>query len=520
MSRIKELVYHRSLLPTAARYADKTAVIDGAYSATFDQHVERVIRLANGMGSELGLHSGDRFAVLALNRHEYVELYHAGFLGAGMINPLNLRLAPQELAFILSDSGTKVVFVDAPFAHLVERVRKEADIEKVVLMGPGDVEHDLTVEDLIAAGGTATPAEPEEDDPALLMYTGGTTGRPKGVVIDHRAAMLNMYKATGLVRIDDTQVFLHQTPMFHAASFAGVFAIPAVGGLSTIIGLFDPGPALDIIERDQVTLTVMVPTMLQMLLDHPSFRPERLASLQTLVYGASPMPGPLLDRVLSISPELDIYQAYGMTENCGLLTALKPADHRAGGALLRSAGRPVFGTAVTIRDPAGVEVPVGETGEVCARAGNFMKEYWQEPEQTESAFAGGWYHTGDAGYVDDAGYLYLVDRLKDMIVTGGENVYSAEVESAIVSYDGVAQAAVIGIPSEKWGEAVHAIVVMKPDAPASEGDLDMWCRDRIAGYKVPKSWEFRADPLPLSGALKVLKRELRKPFWEGRQRSV
>jgi acyl-CoA synthetase (AMP-forming)/AMP-acid ligase II len=300
----------------------------------------------------------------------------------------------------------------------------------------------------------------------------------------------------------------------------GIFAIPATGGTSTIIPLFDPGPILDICERDGVTFTVMVPTMIQMVLDHPSFAPERLASLQTLGYGASPMATALLERVLALSPDIKVIQAYGMTENFGILTMLMPEDHRKGGDLLRSAGRPVIDTDITIQDPDGNILGPGVSGEVCARAGNYMREYWHRPEQTEAAFAGGWYHTGDAGYLDEDGYLFLVDRVKDMIVTGGENVYSAEVENAIAGYPGVAQVAVIGIPSDKWGEAVHAIIVMNPDATAGEDDIKAWCRDRIAGYKVPKSVEFRTEALPLSGALKVLKRELRAPFWEGHGRTI
>ena len=517
---MKELVYHRSLIPATERHSDKTAVIDGDYRATYGQHLDRVLRLVNGMSRELNFNKGDRYAVLALNSHEYIELYHAGFIGGTMINPLNLRLSPLELEYILKDSGTEVVFVDAPFAHVVDRVREEAGIKKVVLMGQGDVAHDLTQQDLIDAGSATIPEEPEEDDPAIIMYTGGTTGLPKGVVMDNRAAMLNLYKVAGMIKIDDSQVFLHQVPMFHVAGILGVFCIPATGGMSTIIPLFDPGPILDLIERDKVTFTVMVPTMIQMVLDHPAYAPERLRSMQTLGYGASPMPTALLERVLAISPELKVIQAYGMTESWGILTMLMPEDHRRGGKVLQSAGRPVINTRVSVQDPEGNILGPGENGEVCAQAGNFMREYWGRPDQSEAAFTGGWYHTGDAGYLDEQGYLFLVDRVKDMIVTGGENVYSAEVENAIAGYPGVSQVAVIGIPSEKWGEAVHAIVVMNADASATEDEIRLWCRERIAAYKVPKSVEFRDAPLPLSGALKVLKRELRAPYWEGHARSV
>jgi long-chain acyl-CoA synthetase len=260
--------------------------------------------------------------------------------------------------------------------------------------------------------------------------------------------------------------------------------------------------------------------MVAMLLDASEFDPKRLASLQVLAYGASPMPTALVQRVRELLPDVDLFQGYGMTENCGLLTCLGPEEHRRGGDLLRSAGRPLLGSEVSIQDDAGDALAAGETGEVCARAGNYMREYWNRPEETAAAFRGGWYHTGDAGYLDQHGYLYLVDRVKDMIVTGGENVYSAEVENAIAGHPGVSQVAVIGVPSEQWGEAVLAIVVAKPGAELTEEEIQAWARERIAGYKVPKAIEFRREPLPLSAAMKVLKRDLRAPYWEGRDRAI
>ena len=517
---MKELVYHRQLMPSLERFHDRPMIIDGEYRSTHGEHVDRVFRLADALTRELGVDRTDRFAVMTLNGHQYLEQYHAAFLGAGVINPLNLRLAPVELEYILFDSGARVVFVDAWFANVIDQVKAAAGVETVVLVGEGDAPHDVRYEDLIAAGTARTPEEPEEDDPVILMYTGGTTGLPKGVLLDQRAEMLNLYHALMQWHFDDTDVFLHQTPMFHAASMGGVLGIPVAGATSTFIPLFNPEQVLDVVARDGVTSTVMVPTMIGMLLQHPSFSPEKLASLRTLTYGASPMPVALLEQLLSLYPDLDIYQGYGMTECSAVLTSLGPREHREGGELLRSAGRSLRGVSVTIQDDAGKILPPGETGEVCARAGNFMREYWNKPEATEEAFRGGWYHSGDAGYLDEHGYLFLVDRVKDMIVTGGENVYSVEVENAIATYPGVAQVAVIGVPSPQWGEAVHAIVVPQEGVTLTESEIVEHARQRIAGYKVPKSVEFRADPLPLSGAMKILKRDLRKPFWEGQDRGV
>ena len=517
---MKELVYHRVLVPTLDRGPDKVTIIDGDHRATQREHLDRTFRLAHALRSHLGCAPDDRFAVMALNGHRYLELYHAAFLGAGVINPLNLRLAPSELEYILTDSDAKVVFADAFFAPVVDQVRAAAGVDTVVLVGEGDVPHDVRYEDLVAAGSPELPPEPAEEDPVILMYTGGTTGLPKGVLLDQRAEMLNLYHAAMQWRFDEDLVFLHQTPMFHAASMGGILGIPGANATSTFVPLFDPGAVMDVIERDRVTMTVMVPTMIGMLLAHPEFRPERLASLRVLTYGASPMPEAVLRRVLDLFPDLDVFQGYGMTESSALLTSLGPDEHRRGGPRLQSAGRALLGVTLSIQDLDGNPVPSGESGEVCARGGNFMREYWRQPDATTEAFQGGWYHTGDAGYLDEHGYLFLVDRVKDMIVTGGENVYSIEVENAIGTHPGVAQVAVIGIPSDEWGEAVHAIVVSKPGVTLTEDEIKEHARQTIAGFKVPKSVEFRTEPLPLSGAMKVLKRDLRQPFWSGHERQV
>jgi acyl-CoA synthetase (AMP-forming)/AMP-acid ligase II len=397
----------------------------------------------------------------------------------------------------------------------------DSPIRHTVLIGDGaDAPYDVTYEDLIAGVNGRFPDEPEEDDPVILMYTGGTTGLPKGVLLDQRAEMLNLYHVAGIVDFDPTAVFLHQTPMFHAASMGGILGTPALGASSVFIPLFDPAGVLELTAAHQVTQTVMVPTMIGLMLTNPAFEPEKLASLKQLTYGASPMPAALLEKLLALYPELEVTQGYGMTECSAVLTFLDGPDHRAGGPRLQSAGRPVFGVTLSIQDDDGHEVPRGETGEVCARAGNFMVEYWNNPEATEEVFQGGWYHTGDAGYLDDEGYLFLVDRVKDMIVSGGENVYSAEVESALSKHEAVAQVAVIGIPHETWGEQVHAIIVLDEGGEVTVEELQVFAKQSIAGYKVPKSIDFRDEPLPLSGAMKVLKRELRAPYWEGQERNV
>jgi long-chain acyl-CoA synthetase len=515
---MKELIYHRHLLPAVERHADKVGFIDGAYRGTYAKHIDRVARLCAAL-RELGVGRQDRFAIMALNSHQFLESYHAAFLGAAVINPLNLRLAPKELEYILHDSGTKTCFVDATFAPVIAKVRAAAGIEQVVLIGEGDVPHDHKYEHLLEAVTPKIPDEPEESDQVVLMYTGGTTGLPKGVSCDHRAEMLNLYHVAMRMPFNEDMVSLQQTPMFHAASMSGVLGVP-LGSTSVFMPMFDPVKVPLIVEQQKVTDTVMVPTMIGLMLSQPDFKVERLASLRRMAYGASPMPEALLLRLVALCPDLELRQGYGMTEGSQVITMLTPDDHRAGGELLRSAGRALPGVVVSIQDEDGKILPARQTGEVCARGGNYMQNYWKKPEATEEAFRGGWYHTGDAGHLDERGYLFLVDRVKDMIVTGGENVYSTEVENAIGSHPAVAQVAVIGIPHDTWGEAVHAIVVLSAGHVASEAEIIAHAREAIAGYKAPKSVEFRTQALPLSGAMKVLKRELRAPYWAGHARRV
>jgi long-chain acyl-CoA synthetase len=522
---MKELIYNRGFIAAIERYASKVAVIDGDFQSTFEQHGDRVFRLAHALQNQLGLTRKDRAAIMAVNCHEYLELFHAAYLGAAVINPLNLRLAGKELEYILRDSGSKVVFVDQYFASIIEEALTLGEGEnlspKIVLIGSSDHACDVHYEDLLAAAEPVIPEEPEEEDPVVLMYTGGTTGLPKGVLSTQRAEILNCYHCGLVLNIfDSDQISLMQTPIFHAASMVSVLAITTNGSTQVMVPMFEPAAVIDLIEKYKITQTTMVPTMIAMMMGHPSFAPERIQSIESLTYGASPMPPDLLEKLNKALPEMKLSQGYGMTESASIVTFLTWEDHDKGGPRLKSVGRPVPGVVLSIQDEDGNHLPQGEIGEVCAKGGNFMEEYWNKPEATEEAFRGGWYHTGDAGYLDEEGYLFLVDRVKDMIVSGGENVYSAEVENAISSHPAVGQVAVIGIPDETWGEAVHAIVVLEPGASATAEELIEHARSSIAGYKVPKTIDFRDEPLPLSGAMKVLKKELRAPFWEGRERAI
>jgi long-chain acyl-CoA synthetase len=524
---VKELVFPRLLVPRAESHADKVGFVDVTgdgvrYQGTFGAHVERVCRLANALGSELGMGRDDRFAVLATNGHEFLELYHAALFGAGIINPLNIRFTAAELAYVLADSGTKVVFTDPVFAPVVAEASKGegVEVESVVVFGgvPSEAGDTRDYEELLAAGDSRLPAEPDEDDPVVLMYTGGTTGLPKGALLDQRAEVLNVYHVGLVIGMPEERRFLFQSPMFHAAVVAGIVGIPASAATSVTVPLFDPGLVLSVIEHHDIDTTMVVPVMLSMLERHPDFSPERLRNLRQLVYGAAPAGAALIRRWLDMLPDTDFYQGYGMTEAASVLTMLGPAEHRAG--MLDAAGTPVSGVELCVTDSLGNPAPPGATGEVCARAGNLMREYWKKPELTEEVFRQGWYRTGDIGFVDEHGFLHLTDRANDMIVTGGENVYSTEVEKVLATHPAVSEVAVIGIPSDAWGEAVHAVVVLRQNMKATADELIEHARRYLAGFKVPKSVEFHDGPLPLSGAFKPLKRELRKPYWKDRDRGV
>jgi long-chain acyl-CoA synthetase len=531
---MKELVYPRMFLPRAERLAEKVGFVDVTregvrYEGTFGAHVERVQRLCGALASTLGITPEDRFGVLAMNGHEFLELYHAALFGSGVINPVNIRFSPAELAYVLADSGTTIVFTDPVFVSLLDRAVAEegAKVDKVVVIGgqPGDgvTGRDADTfgyEELLESAGAVMPREPDEDDAVILMYTGGTTGLPKGALLEQRAEVLNVYHVGLEIGLMESRRFLFQSPMFHAAMVAGVLGIPASGATSVTIPLFDPGLVLDVIESQQIDTTMMVPIMLSMLRQAEGFTPRKLRSLRQLVYGAAPISQALLREWLELLPDTAFYQGYGMTEAASVVAFLGPDEHRRDDGSPGAAGAPVIGVELRVTDSLGNETPKGEPGEICVRGGNLMREYWNKPEETEEVLRDGWYRTGDVGFIDERGILHLTDRVKDMIVTGGENVYSTEVENVLANHPAVKDVAVIGIPSETWGEAVHAIVVLRDGMVATAEELIDYVRRFLAGFKVPKSVEIRDEPLPLSGAFKPLKRELRKRYWEGRDRQV
>jgi acyl-CoA synthetase (AMP-forming)/AMP-acid ligase II len=500
------------------------ATVFGTRTRRWDEFAERVARLAGGLHS-LGVARGVRVAVLGLNSDRYLEIYCAVPWAGAVVVPLNTRWSVPENIYALNDSGATVLLIDDAFASMAGPILAQAcAVREVIHMGEASAPAGMRqYEELIERSAPIPDDGRTGPDLAGIFYTGGTTGFPKGVMLSHGSLWASAAAASTFVpRIPDA-VVLHAAPMFHLAAFGGVMGALLTGARHVIIPRFDPGVVLETIEHHKVNSVALVPTMIRMLVTHPNLPTTDLSSLRYLAYGASPMPEALLRDAMSALHGCQFFQAYGQTELSPVATILAPEYHTFEGpkaGKLASAGRVSPCCEVQVVDPSGSELPRGTVGEIRVRGSNAMLGYWSKPEETAATLRNGWVHTGDAGWMDEEGFLYVVDRVKDMIISGGENVYTAEVENACVSHPAVSQCAVIGIPDDEWGEAVHAIVIVKDGQRVTASDLIGHCHGLIAGYKCPRSVEIRTDPFPLSGVGKVLKRELRKPYWEARDRQV
>ena len=508
-------------LAAASAHRERPAATFAGRSVSWGEMLDRAGRMAAGLRA-LGVRDGDRVGILAANSDLYMALYLAVPWAGGVLAPLNNRWSVEENAYAIADCEPVVLLVGpellGPNAALFEGKHGGA---KLVALDDTPREGWLNLCDLLA-DDPIPDAGRGGDDPLALFYTGGTTGRSKGVMLSHAGFVGNSMAMREIGICPDGCRMLVVAPLFHLAAAAALTMTMLGASAAVIAPAFDPAGTLNLIESEKVTDALLVPTMVQMLLDAPGFDAAKLSKLNTVMYGASPMPEATIDRIMAASPHLDFFQCYGMTEVSCTATVLKPdyhrGDHRAAGRH-RGAGQPLPTAEVMIVGEDDRPVATGEVGEILVRGKGVMLGYWNEPEMTAEALRGGWMHTGDGGRVDDHGILYVVDRIKDMIVSGGENVYSAEVESALTKHPDVAQCAVIGVPDERWGERVHAVVVARPGTAPDAQSITDHCRSLIAGYKLPRSVEFR-DALPLSAAGKVLKAELRAPFWEGRSRNV
>lgn len=487
------------------------------------QMQERVARLAAAIRA-MDVAPGDRVAILALNSDRYLEYYFAVWWAGAAVVPMNTRWSAAENAYALGDAGATVLFIDDAFAPMLDDVISELSLNNIVFTGEGEKPDGcLDYETLIATHDPCEDAERGGDDLAGLYYTGGTTGFPKGVMLSQQALWFNNLSVSSGSEYQLGDVYLHAGPMFHLADGAFSGAACTNGLCHTFLPTFDPVKVMDLLEAEKVTHTLMVPTMLGMLVNHPDFDPSRLQSLRAVGYGASPMPEGLMHTLLKRLPTTGWMQGYGQTEMAPIVTVLPAENHTLEGpnaGKMRSAGRAGPGVEIRICDEEGNDLPNGEVGEIVARSPGSMLGYWNRPEQTADTLKDGWVKTGDGAYRDDDGFIFIVDRLKDMIVTGGENVFSAEVESAVSTHPAVAAVSVIGIPDERWGEAVHAIVIVQEGHTVTVEELIEHTKPSIANYKRPRSVSFREEPFPLSGAGKILKTELRKPFWDDQERGV
>jgi acyl-CoA synthetase (AMP-forming)/AMP-acid ligase II len=498
----------------------------GDEEISFAELDEGANRVANGLAA-LGVEPGERVAFLGKNHPFYFEaLLGAARMGAVM-TPVNWRLAPPEVAYILDNCGAQVVFVGEGFAEVLASIRADCPhIEQIIGIDAPD--YPGTDYRIWRDGFSATRPyhRVRAEDDALQLYTSGTTGKPKGAVMTHGSILSSRDAAASGEEMRQWQepipgdVTLLAMPCFHISGTGTGIGTMVAGSNSIVIPEYDPAKALDLIQNYNISKIFLVPAAIQILLNHPRVTETDFSRLKYITYGASPIPLELMREAMRVIG-CGFVQMYGMTETSGTIVALDPEDHvPEGSPRMRSVGKPLAGVELKIIDEAGNPVAAGAVGEIATRSSKNMRGYWNNADATAATIdADGWLRTGDAGYLDEDGYLYIHDRVKDMIISGGENVYPAEVENALYSHPKVADVAVIGIPDEKWGEAVKACVVVKPGEELTEAELIAHARQHIAGYKCPKSVDF-IPALPRNPSGKILRRELRAPYWVGKDRAV
>ena len=502
----------------------KIATINGDRQHTWSQLKDRVARFAGALKS-IGVQEGERVAILALNSDRYFEYYFGVPWAGACVVPLNIRWSAPENAYSLKDAGAEVLVVDDAFAKMVPALKAQGvPLKNVIFIGDGPLPEDmLSYEKLIEENQPAPDAGRGNDDLAGIYYTGGTTGFPKGVMLTHSNMWSSAIALVSLINLEEDHRVLHAAPMFHLADGAMTQGGVLAGATHVFIPMFTPAGTVQAIGEKKATHALLVPVMIQMVINDPSVKNTDLSSLEFVLYGASPIAESVLVQAMETLPQAAFGQGYGQTELAPLATYLAPKYHTTEGpnaGKLKSAGQAIPCVEIRIVGEDGTELPLGEIGEIAVNGPNAMVGYWNKPEETAVSLRNGWIHTGDAGYMDEEGFVFLVDRVKDMIVSGGENVYSAEVENAMHNHPAIEQAVVIGIPHEEWGEQVHAEVILKEGHTATEADIIAKTKEYIANYKCPRTIKFRTEPFPLSGAGKLLKRDVRKPYWEGKERQI
>lgn len=502
-----------SLLQRSARlYGARTAIYDAEGDLTWAAYVERIAQAA-GMLSQLGVRPGERIAILCRNCVRQAELIYAGYWCGVIPVPLNYRLAPPEIATMLEDAECRLLAIESTFTDLLDRDSLDSWRSRSICIETERKDGGLLSYDALRdAAQPLEPYDPRESDEAILLYTGGTTGRGKGVPLTHRNIVANAFQLAHAMSVQPDDIYLHSSPMFHSTDLKAT-ALTMIGAGHAYLSEFSPPNVLDAIARYGVTIASLVPTMLRRILEAPERKSYNLNRLRLISYGTSPMPVDLIRRAMEAFPAVAMHQCYGLTETSPILAVLDEADHRRGLAecegLLRAAGRPLPGVDIRIVDTAGKALPSEATGEIAVRGPQVASGYHNRPREAEEAFRGGWFFTGDVGRLDAEGYLYVLDRKKEMVVTGGENVYTLEVEAALYEHPGIREAAVVGVPDEQFGEALFAVIVLLPGWQLTADDIIKHCRGRIGGFKIPRRIAF-VDSLPRSAVGKVLKQELRQ----------
>lgn len=515
---------HDFLDQGARIHPDAEFAVHGTRRVSYAEALDQANRLGNALLAA-GLQTGDRIGVLAKNCVEFVCLYY-GASKAGVVPvPLNYRLAPPEWQYILSDAGAKLLVARGEYVEAIDAIRSELkSVERFVALDAAARPGWTSYAGWVGAQAAAPPArEVDATADVYQMYTSGTTGRPKGAVITHRALAANLLQSLATLTGQRGDRVLIVAPMYHAAAAVTIFNAICWGGSLFIQEDFVPAEVVRVLDEERIANATLVPAMIQAcLVGVPGASERDFADFRLLVYGASPIAEETLRRAIDTFG-CDFVQGYGMTETTAVLSYLLPEDHERALAgrpeLLLSAGRAILGTELRIVDESDRPLPAGAIGQICGRGPQLMRGYWNLPEATREALAGGWMHTGDEGYLDADGYLYVRDRTKDMIVSGGENVYPREVEDVLFEHPSVADVAVIGVPSVDWGEEVKAVVVVRDGAVASQAELLEFCRGRLGGFKRPRSVDFVSE-LPRNPSGKVLKRELREPYWAAQSRRV
>jgi long-chain acyl-CoA synthetase len=496
-------------------YGRRKAIVDRERTFTWNEFTDRVARAAAVLQGQ-GVKRGDRYAVLCRNTFRNNELLYAGYWMGAVPVPINYRLAPPEIRYILDNAGCKVLAVETVFLDFLKAEPLAPWRDSAMLVAETPQDSPLRqYEALMAKAAPAPMHDAREDDDAILLYTGGTTGRSKGVQLTHRNVFGDSIQTSLVVGFRSDDTYLHVAPMFHSADLLGM-GMTLLGGTHAFLPQFTGKAFLEAIRDYRITKTMLTPTMVIMALQEPDFDKYDLSSLRQFMYGSSPMAVEWIRRALERFKGVDIIQGYGLTETSPILTILGMDVHvdalkRGDFSRLRAAGQAIIGVDLRILDEHDREVPTGEVGEVAVRGANVTRGYLKRPEDNAAAFRDGWFHTGDVGRVDEEGYLYLLDRKKDMIITGGENVYSSEVEAVIYQHPKVHECAVVGVPDDRYGEALLAAVVPAPGKTLTAEELIEHCRGKIGGYKIPRRMVI-LEQLPKSAMGKILKTELRRAY--------